>query len=312
MTFQQTLTAFKALDMAQTDIALWVFKKSHATNGAAGAVKYRAHWVKTTDAVKAELRTLIKSYQQTYVEVENYSLLAQNNENSFLAINASETTFDQLKLLVDAPPEEHQAIGAKQLNNAAGYVVRARMPDGAILYGVKKTAQNWKTKRSRTLLNLVFREQELDIERNPAFTLERTFDFFVLSDNVLTPNKLAFESLLSYKDSYKSAFKTLQMEPQFVALFTTMQPICDYVGSNSIQLRRMAVIQSKALYQDQAYLTRLRHVNAQRQWNIQFDDVGRIVPTSETARAILQVLLDHRLFSELSLETYDVPSAVQV
>ncbi len=312
MSFTNTLTTFKNLDITSAELALWVFKKSQVTNGTGITVRYKAYWVRTTDAVKGELKALVQGYQETYIEVEDYSLLAQNNESSFLAISASETIFDQLKQLVDQPEEEHQANSERHLNNAIGYLVRMRLSGGTVLYAVRKTTQNWKTKRSRNLLNLVFREQELDVEENPAFTLERTFDFFALSGDILTPNKLAFESLLSFRESYRTAFTTLQNEPQFVEIFADLQPICAYVGSNSIQLRRMATIQSKGLYRDPTYLTRLRQVNTQRNWNIQFDSNGRIVPTPDTVRAILQVLLNHRLFSELSLESYDVPTAVPV
>ncbi|MNI99947.1 hypothetical protein D3C73_1591630 [compost metagenome] len=74
----------------------------------------------------------------------------------------------------------------------------------------------------------------------------------------------------------------------------------------------MAVIQQKAHYADVAYMTRLREVNQQQGWNIQFDETGRIVPTDESMRAIMQVLLNHRLYSQLSLDTFDVPSSEAV
>lgn len=311
MTFEATLANFKGLGIDGANISLWVFKKRPDGNGNTGEPRYSAHWVKITDAVKAELKTIVKRYQDDYVEVEAYSLLSQNNENSFLGVNLDQTSFDKLKALVELPPEEHQATNEKHLNNAVGYVVRVSTP-GAVLYGVKKTTANWKTKRAQSLMNLVFREQELDIEDNPAFSLERTFDFFVLADHVLTPNKAAFESLLSYKASYRTAFSQLQVEPSFSGLFTDMQPLITHVGSNSIHLRRMSTIQNKGLYQDLNFLARLRQVNQMKGWNIQFHDDGRIHPTAETVRTIIQVLLDHRLYSELSLNTYDVPSATPV
>lgn len=311
MTIQNTFTDFKRLAIAGAEISLWVFKKRPDSNGGAGDIKYTAYWVKIADAVKAELRNIVVGYQNNYVEAEAYSLLAQNNENSFLGVDLQETNFDKLKLLIDRPPEEHQATDEKQLNNAVGYVVRISTPN-TVLYGVKKTTANWKTKRARNLMNLVFRQQELDIEDNPAFSLERTFDFFVLSDHILTPNKAAFESLLSYKASYKTAFTQLQVEPSFSGLFTNLQPLVTYVGSNSIHLRRMSTIQTKGLYQDLNFLTRLKQVNQQKGWNIQFHDDGRIHPTEDTVKTIIQVLLDHRLFSELSLNTYDVQSTVPV
>jgi hypothetical protein len=74
----------------------------------------------------------------------------------------------------------------------------------------------------------------------------------------------------------------------------------------------MAVIEERAHYADAAYMQRLRDVNAARNWGILFDENGRIIATQETARVIMQVLLNHRLFSELSLRSFDVPSSSEV
>lgn len=56
-------------------------------------------------------------------------------------------------------------------------------------------------------------------------------------------------------------------------------------------------------------MQRLRATNAVRNWQIQFDEQGRIIPTEDTIRTIIQVLLNHRLHSELSEADFDVPSA---
>jgi hypothetical protein len=74
----------------------------------------------------------------------------------------------------------------------------------------------------------------------------------------------------------------------------------------------MAVVRDRGYYKDQQYIARLRTVNGQRGWGIQFNANGSITPTIDSARVIVQVLLNHRLFSELSLETYDVPSTTPV
>jgi hypothetical protein len=71
----------------------------------------------------------------------------------------------------------------------------------------------------------------------------------------------------------------------------------------------MAVVQERAYYNDVAFMEKLRLVNHERQWNIIFDDNGKIVPSVESVRAIIQVLLNHRLHSELTGHDFDVPSA---
>lgn len=71
----------------------------------------------------------------------------------------------------------------------------------------------------------------------------------------------------------------------------------------------MAEVQERGYYTDATFMERLRHVNQERQWNIVFDDDGKIVPSVESVRAIIQVLLNHRLHSELTGHDFDVPSA---
>jgi len=118
--------------------------------------------------------------------------------------------------------------------------------------------------------------------------------------------------LLKYTLTYSNSFETLQQEPQFGAIFTDLAPLISYVGTNAMHLRRMAVVHQRALYADTAYMTRLGQVNVQRSWNIEFDDLGKIIPTEDTMRTIMQVLLDHRLRSELSEKDFDVNSITPV
>ena len=79
-----------------------------------------------------------------------------------------------------------------------------------------------------------------------------------------------------------------------------------------MHLRRVTVIQQKALYLRPDFSSRLAAVSATRGWGINFDDSGRIIISDATVRAIMQVLLDHRLLSEITDTTYDVPNAEAV
>jgi hypothetical protein len=161
-------------------------------------------------------------------------------------------------------------------------------------------------------MNIFFKESGLDISDDPSFSIARQFDFFVSGDHVLMSSKAAFESLLNHRDSYEEAYVQLKAESGFVSAFADMAPIDAFVGKNATQLRRMTVIRARGYYNNPSYLTRLREVNDARNWGIQFDDTGRIVATEETMRAIMHVLLDHRLRSELSENQYDVPSTSPV
>jgi hypothetical protein len=75
----------------------------------------------------------------------------------------------------------------------------------------------------------------------------------------------------------------------------------------------MAVVEQKALYANPNFLPALQAVSNARGWGLNFDaHTNRLVPCEQTARTILQVLLDHRLLSEVTQNIYDVPDAVPV
>lgn len=304
MTKEKALSDCRGFDVAQATLSLWVFKKR--PNGGFSATS-----VEVTDTLTRELRNIVSASLQARTEIEDYSLVAQGNVASCLHVGTDETSFGDLKSLVDEPAEEHRVKTDRDLKNCAGYLIRLR--SGAeVLYCVKRVTDTWKTKKARSVLNVVFRANQLDLLADRSFTLAKYLDFVVLHNDVLIVNKAAFETLLSYKIEYAKSFVELRDDPVFVAKFTDMQPIIDHVGSNTMHLRRMAVIHQKANYANLGYMTRLQQVNSAEGWNIQFDASGRIVATEGTMRTIMQVLLDHRLHSRLSLTTYDVPSTAAV
>lgn len=114
------------------------------------------------------------------------------------------------------------------------------------------------------------------------------------------------------KIEYTNSFVELQADPIFSGCFTSMAPLITYVDTNVMHLRRMAVIKQKAHYVNPAYMQRLREENGLEGWNIAFAPDGRIIATADTMRVIMQVLLNHRLYSKLSLTTFDVPSSSAV
>ena len=79
-----------------------------------------------------------------------------------------------------------------------------------------------------------------------------------------------------------------------------------------MQLRRMTVIQQKALYRLPGFSHRVKVVSETRNWGINFDQYGKIAVCQDTAKIVIQVLLDHRLLSEVTETTYDVPDAEAV
>ncbi|NRE35949.1 DUF4868 domain-containing protein [Burkholderia pseudomallei] len=262
-------------------------------------------------ALRDQLKELARSYQASHTIAEVYNLLSQPSEGGFLAISREGTLFPSLQGLVDQPLEECLVKNVKQLNNAAGYVLRLRHGE-SVIYCVKKANADWATRKKKGMMNIFFTDAGLDIVDSPSFSISRSFDFFVVDENVLMVSKPAFESLLNHKDTYEEAYAALKQEPGFSAAIADFAVFDTFIGRNATHLRRMAVIKARGYYNNPDYMARLREINALRGWGIHFDDQGRIVGTPEKMSDILHVLLDHRLRSELSDNQYDVPSITPV
>ena len=304
MTKEAALVDCRRLDVAAANLSLWIFKKRNAGG-------FSAKSIDVTDALANELRRIASAAILARTEVDDYSLTAQCNEVSCLHVGTDETCFSDLAAVVNVPAEEHRVTGERDFQNLMGYVVRLRIGE-QIVYCVKQVTDAWKTKKARTVINVVLHANQLDLVEDRSFTISKLIDFVVFGDDLFIMNKRAFEYMLSYKIEYANSFVELQREEAFTTRFVDMQPLIDHVGSNTMHLRRMAVIHQKAHYRDEAYMTRLREVNAQEGWDIQFDEVGRIVANENSMKVIMQVLLNHRLYSRLSLSTFDVPTSSAV
>ncbi len=308
MTVVNDLQTFREFDVAQSVASLWIFKK-RPTNSTINP--FTAVSVVMSEALKVELKTLVTSYQSSHTFADTYNLLSQPAEGGFLSVPCDETLFLNLRELVDKPMEECLVHNVKQLNNAAGYVFRLRH-ENSIIYCVKKTNADWATRKKKGMMNIVFNQAGLDIVENPSFTIARSFDFFMSGSHVFMTNKPAFESLLSHKETYETAYVELKQNPQFAAAVANIEVFDAFIGKNATHLRRMSVIKARGYYNDPNFMARLRNCNQLRGWGIQFDAQGRIVATPEKMSDILHVLLDHRLRSELSENQYDVPSTTLV
>lgn len=306
MAAADALAKLRAFNVKKAKLSFWVFKKRSSKKQ-----RFKALHVSITPELAAELKAIAESWISRCSEIYDYDLLAQVNENSCLYVAESNTIFSHLKEVVDRPPEESGIESVKDLEDSFGYVVKIQL-ETEVLYGVCRVPPGWKIKKRVSLINVVLNKKELDLETDEAFSIAKRFDFFVIGNGVITTNKGNFESILEYKATYTSAFSELQKEDVFLARFSDVAPLIDVVEKNTIHLRRMAVVKEKGFYKDDNYMQRVREISEQRKWNIEFDDKGRIIPSAESARTIMHVLLNHRLHSLLTDDDFDVQGAYPI
>ncbi|WP_447774001.1 DUF4868 domain-containing protein [Variovorax boronicumulans] len=303
---QQAFDSLRVFNYADSAIHLWIFKRSST------AQRFSARYAQTDDALNSLLLTVVRSEIQRITEYANYTHLSETNQNSCLATPIAGSDFEHLKALADRPEPDWRVRDIKDLKNANGYLVKFTH-NGQIIYAVKRSAPNWKASYLKTRINIIFKNGELSAAEDNGFAIEKTFDFYATGDAMFIASKRAFEAVMEHRMSYAQAFASLQGTPSFSGLFTNMQPLVDYVGTNAIQLRRMARIEERALFQSPQFLPAVQAVSALRGWGLNFDPQnGRLVPCDLTAKTIMQVLLDHRLLSEVTDLIYDVPDATQI
>ena len=300
---------FADFDIANAGLTVWLFKKS---GGAAGAAPiFTGHWISTTPALEQALKTAVSEARDAIEEVNPYGLLAQNNEASVLGIDTLETHAGLIVAAAANALPQRKATNLRHVQNTDFYVIRMTNGD-QVLHAVRKADSSWKTSRRSGYIDVLFRDEGLELDEAPQFSLSKYVDFFVLDDQIFIKEKARFESVVSYRQAHANEFIELQAELPFSGLFTDLAPLVAYVGTNKIQLRRVCAIRQKGHYQDQAFMLRLREHHAQFQLNLIFNEDGRITPTAETCPDIITALLDHRLSSTFSQNVYDVPDATQV
>lgn len=297
------LADLHAFDLGQSDITVWVFKKSGGV-GPAPPV-YTGRWVETDEQLDCRLKGAAGAAREGVTETHPYDLLAQVNESSALLIGLDETYAPLAIAGIGDPTQPRRATELRELNNSAFYVVKF-VHDGQSIFGFSKTDSSWKSMKALTIATALFADAVLTLDERPRFTISDRFDFFVVGGDILVLNKANFESILSFKQAHVEDFASLQQEGEFAAIFADMTPLVGFVGTNKIQLRRASAIKMKGHYKDPGFMDRLRAEASNLGFTFAFDAGGRIVPTPESCRDIFQALLDHRLDSRLSRHLYDV------
>ena len=298
-----SLADLKAFDVQGAEVTLWTFKGT--------APNINGHWIETTDDLNVELKAIFTSQLHQITEAQDYTLMAQNNEGSVLSLPGDETALDSILTAIAGRHRRRRTNNVTTLRNAKFYVVKLAVA-GHVVLGIRKTDTSWRTRTAVNILTVVYKDRELDVVEDEGFKIHKSFDMFYVNGDLLICNKRNFESVLAYRAAHEDDFAEMQQEVEFQNVVEGFDVLNEFVGTNRIHLRRMSAIREKGFYKDDDFMNNLRARFEDFGLNIQFDDAGKIVPTAETCRDILTALLDHRLRSGFSGNTYDVPDATLV
>lgn len=273
--------------------------------------QYAGRYVQIDGSLETRLKNIIQRKIEYSNSYDEYAYDCPEPEEGLVrTINYDSTDFirilENINLL---NPEEDKIDSLDELVKAKAYIILLKDDTGQIVVaGFKTIPENWKMKKAKGLISLLFRENRFeDLDEGNVFSISNTIDFIFYSDIIFILSKKNFETGLNFREGMIAKAQTLYDEVRELALFVNLDILISKVGDNQHYLRKIATIKNLGYYRDQRFLQNFKEVNDARNWGVEFNN-GQIIITEEKLDDILTILQNKRLYSELTNENFDVES----
>ena len=302
----QILKSLKGLNLSTSNVSLAIVKEYKRERVSHYDVKY----VPIDGKLEKRLRSMIVTHISNSNTVEEYTYdCPEPEEDQVRAINYEETDFYKIiEKLGEINPEEDIIQNINELVKAKAYIIILRNHDGIQVVGFKTLPENWKMKRTRGLIPLLYKDNRFeDLEEDNVFSISSFIDLFYYNDVLFILSKREFERGLNFREGMISNANAMYKEVEKLKLFVNIDILTTRVGNNQRYLRKIATIKNLGHYRNPLFLQRMQQLNIDKGWNIQFDN-GQIMITDDSLDDILTILQNKRLHSELTDEDFDVES----
>ncbi|WP_321403881.1 Kiwa anti-phage protein KwaB-like domain-containing protein [Maridesulfovibrio sp.] len=309
-----TLADLQGFPFNNATASLWIVKKRIQQKQA----KYTARWVEiageeeNNNDLESQLVSTVNNVVTIQKDDLDYDFVATPDEFCLLKVDAQNTNMPLILDKMNIPGDECQVTSEKELLNAAGYVIHIQAGDES-LYAFKKTSSSWTTKKVKASYGAFFRNGcMIGISQESVFQIYKSVDFICYKDTVFISDKRSFESAMNYKESMIERRDEAVTDLEASGIFSSVDSISEFIGEDMRYLRSISSIMDKGFYKNNEFMTRLKNKNQERNWGIEFDEYGKIIPNTDRMPDLFKILNDFRLFSELSHNIYDVPSTQSV
>ncbi len=309
MSHRTILRNLKGLNLRRADVSLAVIKEYKVNR----VSQYRVKYVPIDERLEVRLRNIVLNKIENSNTVESYSFdCPEPEEDQVRSIDYSQTDFYRIfEQLSDLSPEEDIIEDVNDLvNGTKAYLIILRNRQGIQVVGFKTVIENWKMKKNRGFIPLLYRENRFeDLEDENVFSIANSLDLFYFDETLFILSKREFEQGLNFREGMIAAADEVYQEVTQLNLFVNIQILTTRVGNNQRYLRKIATIRNLGHFRNPQFLQRMREVSDYKNWNIQFEN-GQIVFTEETLDTILSILQNKRLHSEITLEDFDVDGKI--
>jgi hypothetical protein len=193
MTIKRKFDNLKELDLSNSTVSLAIikeYKKQRVSN-------YNIKYVKIDDNLENRLRNILLKKIEQSNSIEEYTFDCPEPEaDQIRAINSNETDFRKIaEILNNLNPEENIIESIDELIQAKSYIVILRLNTEIKVVGFKKLPENWKMKKNKGLIPLLFKENRFeDLEEDNVFSISGTIDFLYYEELLFILSKKAFET----------------------------------------------------------------------------------------------------------------------
>ncbi len=307
---RQKLRKLKTLNLNRAIVSLVVVREYKQQRKSHYILKY----VQIEDNLKRRLKQIVLHKIAGIQTVEDYTVDCPEPEaDEVRSIDYSETDFFQIyEQLSKINPADDVIDGIDELVQSKAYMIVLANREGVQAIGFKRVPENWKLKKEKGLISLLFKENRFeDLEEENVFSISNTIEMIYHDDLLFILSKKAFEQALNFRIGMESKADEMYEEAEQLRIFVNIEMLKEKVGNNQRYLRKIAVIKNLGHYNDPQFLQKMQQLNNRKGWNIQFEN-GQISFTDETLDNILTILQNKRLHSELTDQDFDVDSAKPV
>ena len=306
MSIQSKLRNLKAIDLLTMDVSLAIVKEYKQNRVSQYDIKY----ADIGAPLVTRLRNIVIRKIENSNSVEEYTFDCPDPEADLVrSIEYEATDFYRIyEQLRELNPEEDTIEDVNELVKAKAYLIVLRNEDGIQVVSFKTVPENWKLKRERGLIPLLYVNNQFeDLQDDNVFSISNTVDLIYFDELLFILSKKEFEYGLNFREGMKAKANEMYEEVEELDIFVNIDILKNKVGDNQRYLRKIATIKNLGHYRNQNFLTQFRVLNIQKGWNIEFEG-NQIVFSDAKLDDILTILQNKRLHSEFTNEDFDVES----
>ncbi len=297
------LDAIKNLNWNNASVSFFVVKRKLRQRSA----RYETLHVDIHESLAKNLRDIAVGKINRSNTARPYDFNTTDLDDDLLSLPAEDTDMqsiiDTLQGAEDPPAVERY----ENLLESWMYMARFDVNGSSPLFLARRVPEGWATKKISQWTNMIYQDNMLmSLDGQQIFRIDGKVDFFAYESVLFIADKKSFETALNFREGMEKNRDEIVKDFSKLGLFQDANTISTLVGNNIPRLRRLSQVKKAGYYQDANFLEKLKEVNEEDGWGIQYSPDGRLVVTEENIETVLRVLNNDRLTSKINDESFDV------